>query len=151
MRKDKRGQTRHQKDTLAPPCHVDDAGCSYVTDGDGGYHYSMFSLSKGIGQFTPSSLTNPKNYYAKIVDLLLSEQDTSNTPTKGSWPTDPRDDPTTIMSTGFSILALGRVGQPATVSGVVYNDKNGNGHRDSGEPGMGGVTVFLDANDNGKL
>jgi hypothetical protein len=150
LSKDKRVMIRHSGDTLSPPCHTDDTGCNYVTDGDGGYHYSMFSLSKGIGQFRAPSLTNPNNYYAKVVDLLLSEQDKSNTGSKGSWPVDPRDDATPVVSTGFSILALGRVGQPATISGTVYNDKNGDGNRDAGEGGMNGVKVYLDSNNNQK-
>ncbi|MFN8498612.1 MAG: SdrD B-like domain-containing protein [Anaerolineae bacterium] len=33
--------------------------------------------------------------------------------------------------------------QPATISGTVYDDLNGDGGRDTGEPGMGGVTVEL--------
>ena len=33
----------------------------------------------------------------------------------------------------------------ATVSGAVFDDANGNGTRDAGETGVGGVTVFLDA------
>lgn len=149
LSKDNRVQIAEHSDTLDPPCHVGDSGCTYVQDTDGGYHYSMFSLSKGIGQFTAPSLTNPNNFYAKVVDLLLSQQDTSNTATKGSWPPDGRDDATSIVATGFSILALGRVGQPATISGTVYNDKNGDGNRDAGEGGQNGVTVYLDKNNDG--
>jgi subtilisin-like proprotein convertase family protein len=36
-----------------------------------------------------------------------------------------------------------------SLSGVVYNDLNGNAVRDTGDPGLQGWTVFLDANDNG--
>lgn len=35
-----------------------------------------------------------------------------------------------------------------TVSGVVFNDLNGNGLRDSGEPGLPGATIFIDLNGN---
>ena len=38
-------------------------------------------------------------------------------------------------------------GNPAMVSGTVYNDLNGNGAQDPGEPGIGGVTVNLLDND----
>src|SRR5262249_44650928 len=38
-----------------------------------------------------------------------------------------------------------------SISGLAFNDVNGNGVRDSGEPGTVGVTVFLDANNNGML
>ncbi|HET6249141.1 MAG TPA: SdrD B-like domain-containing protein [Tepidisphaeraceae bacterium] len=36
-----------------------------------------------------------------------------------------------------------------TVAGVVYNDANGNGSQDNGEPGVAGVTVFVDLNSTG--
>ena len=35
------------------------------------------------------------------------------------------------------------------ISGTVFQDNNGNGTRDAGEPSLPGVTVYLDANDNG--
>ncbi|MEM9017762.1 MAG: SdrD B-like domain-containing protein, partial [Verrucomicrobiota bacterium] len=37
----------------------------------------------------------------------------------------------------------------ASISGVVWNDLNGDGVRDSGEPGIDGVRVFLDTNTDG--
>jgi hypothetical protein len=37
------------------------------------------------------------------------------------------------------------------ISGTIYNDVNGNGSKDAGEPGLPGWTVFLDTNNNGKL
>jgi subtilisin-like proprotein convertase family protein len=38
----------------------------------------------------------------------------------------------------------------ASVSGFVYEDANGNAHRDAGESGQGGWTVYQDLNNNGK-
>jgi hypothetical protein len=38
-----------------------------------------------------------------------------------------------------------------TISGVAFNDFDGNGSQDDGEPRMGGWTIFLDANNNGSL
>jgi hypothetical protein len=35
------------------------------------------------------------------------------------------------------------------ISGVKFNDLNGDGIRQAGEPGLGGFTIFLDSNDNG--
>src|SRR4029453_13169914 len=37
----------------------------------------------------------------------------------------------------------------ATISGLKWEDLNGNGLREAGEPPMAGVTVYLDTNDNG--
>jgi hypothetical protein len=39
--------------------------------------------------------------------------------------------------------------QPASVTGSVFEDRNGNGARDTGEPGLAGRTVYLDAFVNG--
>jgi len=39
----------------------------------------------------------------------------------------------------------------ALLSGTVFNDKNSNGKKDSGESGVSGFNVFLDSNNNGKL
>jgi hypothetical protein len=38
-----------------------------------------------------------------------------------------------------------------TITGVVFDDVNRNGRRDTGEAGIAGVTVFLDLNDNNRL
>ena len=37
------------------------------------------------------------------------------------------------------------------ISGYKWEDSNGNGQRDDGEPPLAGVTVFIDSNGNGKL
>jgi len=112
--------------------------------GEGGYHYSMFALSKGLGHYLPSDLTDAGNFYAKVVDLLLSQQSQD-----GSWPADLRDDGSPLGAAAFSIMSLGRVGQPAIASGTVFNDANGNGTRDAGEAGLAGWVVYVDANGNG--
>src|SRR5205085_974562 len=39
--------------------------------------------------------------------------------------------------------------QPQTVSGTSFEDMNGNGVRDGGDPGVSGTTVWVDYNDNG--
>lgn len=43
------------------------------------------------------------------------------------------------------------VSQPASISGVVFEDVNANGVRDAGEPGIGGATLYHDANNNSTL
>ena len=40
---------------------------------------------------------------------------------------------------------------PGQITGTVWNDRNGNGVHDAGEPGLAGWTVYLDANNNGVL
>jgi subtilisin-like proprotein convertase family protein len=43
-----------------------------------------------------------------------------------------------------------RPGTSGSIGGVVWNDLNGDGSRDSGEPGLAGWTVYFDDNDNGQ-
>ncbi len=43
------------------------------------------------------------------------------------------------------------VREPASIHGVKWLDRNGNGQRDPDEPGIAGVTIFVDANLNGRL
>lgn len=38
-----------------------------------------------------------------------------------------------------------------TIQGIKWHDLNGNGSRDTGEPGLAGWTIFLDTNNNGQL
>jgi hypothetical protein len=41
------------------------------------------------------------------------------------------------------------LGNTGTITGIIYNDSNGNGVQDAGESGIGGVRVFLDYNGDG--
>lgn len=42
---------------------------------------------------------------------------------------------------GFGLMSAARGAEPATAQGVVFEDRNGNGQRDDGEPGVAGVAV----------
>ena len=142
----------HANGDREPTCTIGDAGCGWRSgQGEGGYHYSIFALSKGLGQYQPSDLTNPANFYAKVVDLLLSQQFGGADANTGSWPEDPRDDGSQIGATAFAIMSLGRVGQAPKVSGTVFEDTNANKKRDPGENGLDGWTVFADVNNDGAL
>jgi hypothetical protein len=85
-----------------------------LATGEGGFHYSLFALTKGIGEFVAPSLTDPTNWYAKVVDLLLNEQGTD-----GSWPDDGRDDASTLFATELSVGALGLVAVPPPTTTTV--------------------------------
>jgi hypothetical protein len=41
--------------------------------------------------------------------------------------------------------------EPGSISGTKWNDINGDGVQDAGEPGLEGWTIFLDLNENGSL
>jgi hypothetical protein len=47
--------------------------------------------------------------------------------------------------------AFDRPPGPAFISGAVFNDVNGDGNRNNGDPGVASWTVYVDANDNGQL
>jgi len=87
-------------------CTIGSAGCDWVfMGGFGGYHYSMFSLTKGLGAFVAANSEEEGNWYAKVVDLLLTQQQID-----GSWPQNGEADPTTFVATAFSVMSLGLVG-----------------------------------------
>ena len=89
-------------------CLIGSLGCDWsFAGGEGGYHYSMFALTKGLGEFIAPSLGDPTNWYAKVVDLLLSEQAVN-----GSWPVDGRDDASVIFATSLAVSSLGLVAVP---------------------------------------
>jgi hypothetical protein len=92
---------------LDGPCVIGSGGCNWqYGSGEGGYHYSLFALSKGFGSYITANIADASNFYAKVVDLLLSEQVAD-----GSWPFDSRDDGSVIGATSFAILALTKAGQ----------------------------------------
>lgn len=47
------------------------------------------------------------------------------------------------------IRTSSQLGGNGSIEGVTFNDLNGNGIREPGEPGLAGVTVYLDQNNNG--
>jgi hypothetical protein len=106
------------------PCIAGSNGCDWDTDaGEGGFHYSMYSMAQGIGAFIAPDLSDGSNWYATITDLLVAEQDTTTVCTPnagtcsfGSWPSDGRDDFDTLFSTAMSISALGVGDTSATVT-----------------------------------
>ncbi len=67
--------------------------------------------------------------------------------------TEPTDGFHTITITGGGANLNNNFGlsETSSIAGLVWDDLNGNGVRDGGEPGLTGETVFLDANENGML
>jgi hypothetical protein len=51
---------------------------------------------------------------------------------------------------GFDTRTHTESGDPASVRGMVYHDRNASGHQDTNESGLSGVTVYLDTNKNGR-
>jgi len=131
-------------------CVIGTADCDWGNLGDGGYHYSLWALTKGLGQFIQPDLSDPGNWYPEVVELLLSEQADD-----GSWPQDGRDDASTIAATSFAVSALRLVGVPHTLtvttngtgSGTVTSSPVGiDCGSDCGETFADGTPVTLTAN-----
>ena len=90
-------------------CTPGATGCDWhYASGEGGYHYSLWALSKGLGEYISPDLTSATNWYHKIADLLVSQQDKDS----GAWPADLRDDASVVAATGFAIFALGLAATP---------------------------------------
>ncbi len=95
----------HSGATEDGACTPDVGSCDWLADSDGGYHYSLFALAKGLGDYIPSDLTSATNWYAQVVDLLLSQQGSN-----GSWPSNGRDDYDIVFATGLAVATLGKAG-----------------------------------------
>jgi hypothetical protein len=113
----------HTGDNEDGSCAVGGASaCDWSDDpGEGGFHYSMFTLSKGMGAYIPADLSDGSNWYAKVADLLVHQQDTTavctpdqSTPCLlGSWPFDGRDDGSSyVFASGLAVFSLGLVATP---------------------------------------
>jgi protocatechuate 3,4-dioxygenase beta subunit/photosystem II stability/assembly factor-like uncharacterized protein len=110
-----------------------------TTDANGLYEFR--SLREGnyiVREFgvagTVQTTTNP-------MVITLAETDSAVNVYTGQLP----------MPAGVQIipqLAFGNF-RFGTISGVKFEDRNGNGVRDAGEPGLAGFVIYIDANDNG--
>ena len=87
---------------------------------------------------------------AATIDLTANFWGTSNTSQIQAKILDHYANPTTRPTVNFGSF-LSTAPPSASIFGVVYNDLNGNGAKDSGEAGLGGVTVYIDVNNTGSL
>ena len=122
-------------------CNPSDVGCSWsFSGGEGGYHYSIFALTKGLGEYIAPSLANSTNWYAKVVDLLLSTQASD-----GSWAQDGRDDGDGVFATALAVGSLGLVAVSPSKSVKVYGGYTDNLRpgKDAPSPWRGGKNVIF--------
>ncbi|MBN9521577.1 FG-GAP repeat protein [bacterium] len=141
---------------------TDAAGTYYFSNGPGvstaSAVYNVAGLTTNTAGFSVR-LDNPADYAAggPLFDLTATVPG-RGTPTTGSdgvvfGPTDVRaavavggagqNDHT--FDFGFALVAGG------AVSGVKFDDRNGDGVRGAGEPGLADVTIYADVNGNGRL
>ena len=82
------------------------------------------------------------------IDMTANFWGTSNTSQIQAKILDHYANPTTRPTVNFgSALTV----SPSAITGIVFNDLNGDGVQDNGEPGLGGVVVYLDLNNSGSL
>lgn len=116
-----------------------DSGEEFVfSDAEGKYSITIDAALKStysIGVERPTSawvFTNPAD---GTLEIFAGPGDTVN---NNNFLLDPPDD----------AFPPGGSTQPGSVLGVVFNDLNGNGQRNLGEPGIAGFRVFIDVNEN---
>jgi subtilisin family serine protease len=103
-----------------------------------------------IGEFSDFSAADGSyqlpNYFASPNFQLIIE----NPPSPFVPPA-----PIIVVGPGRGIDLIGNIPlpreRPSFIGGVVYDDDDQNGQKDSTEPGIGGVYVFLDLNNNDRL
>ncbi len=111
---------------------------SDVTDATGAYSIDV--------PLTVDPLVNNSPSIPPIVREVQQPNFNQTAPLSGFYSVD-------ILTDGFvsSDNDFGNVADPATISGVKWNDLNGDGSQDAGEPGLSNVIIFLDADDDGVL
>jgi len=107
-----------------------DAGEDSVLSGDNG----VWSISRFL---------DPGSYRVRVVPDPLFER---TFPSESSYLV-------TIDTPGddFDNLDFGFRGRPGEISGVKFNDINGNGVQDPGEPGISGVYIYADLDHSGTI
>ena len=93
--------------------------------------------SNGYGNVSTSNAKLTADW-VRVWKLAGSSSNPAPTPT----PTTPKPSPTPAPTP---------TPVKASITGIVFNDQNINGQRNTSEPGLAGKTVYIDTNKNGKL
>ena len=120
------------------------------------------------GQYTFLSLQPLTNYIVREVVPDGFEQTFPGRPFDFPFPTSGPDDPNGVapfpfpfprdfhsiwVGSGQAVQDINfgnrKIAEPGFISGVKWEDVNGNGVRDEGEKGLAGFVIFMDANRNG--
>ncbi len=134
-----------------------DANGNGIQDGNesGGAGFTIFAdlNQNGVLDAEPSTVTDASGFYSLTLPLgvhqireVVSSQFVQTSPPSGFHTA-------VIQSRGdvVSGLDFGNAPNTAALSGLKYDDVNGDGDRDSGEFGLSDVSIYLDLNDNNVL
>ncbi len=127
-----------------------------VLQGDAEPVFSFTVHNRGHGALTLGALTVPSGF--RITESLTSSLDTGEMDTFSiALQTDTvgtKSGEITFTATNdadenpFNFAVEGSVSN-SSITGNKWQDSNGNGTRDPGEPGIAGFTIYLDSNNNG--
>lgn len=91
-----------------------------------------------------TTLDGPSQTLPRIYELNSSDFNDITTGSNGLAAGGGYDQVTGRGTPKANLLAVDLAGGGASISGTIYNDVNGDGSQDNGEPGLAGFTVYLD-------
>ena len=102
------------------------------------------TISGNNGVWAMSEFLDPGTYSVRVEPLPDYEQ---------TFPGGDGSQVVTIEVRGqdFDNLDFGFRGRPGEISGIKFNDLNGNGVQDAGEPGIAGVYIYADLDQSGSI
>ena len=136
-----------QQGTVSGTVFSDLNGNGTQDPGEGGLSGVTVELLDSNGAVVATATTGANGSYAfpNVTPGAYAVRETDPT---GYTSTTLNEMPISVAPGGAATANFGDQ-QPGAISGVVFNDLNGNGVRDSGEPGIGGVRIeVLDSNNN---
>ncbi len=104
------------------------------------------SLDKPTLTFTPDNWNSPQTVLVTAVDDALTEGAHTSLIRHTVSSSDPNYNALSIPDINVAIND-----NDAEIRGTTWNDRNGNGSKDVGEPGLSGWTIYLDGNENGQF
>jgi uncharacterized repeat protein (TIGR01451 family) len=140
--------TAAQTGTIGDTVYNDTNGNGVRDEGEPGIAGIVVRLTRPDGTTIDSPPTGPDGRY-QFTNLPFGDYRVSVTnPPQGLNPTQTQTNPITVNAQNANIPTadFGFTPQPAqtgTIGDTVYNDTNGNGVRDEGEPGIAGIVVRL--------
>lgn len=115
--------------------------------------YADYNHNGILDTSEPSTVTGPNGEYT-LSPLAPGLYDIREVVPPGFSPTVPDNGvyENVVIDSGTTLAEYDFANKPdGGIHGNKFEDLNGNGQRDVGEPGLAGVGIYIDANDNGKL
>ena len=139
--------------SISGTVYSDPDGTGTLTAGDAGLAGVTVSLSGGTPAITPTTTTTDALGNYSFSGLQAGTYTVDYTEPTGYVNTGTSRPRTVVLAVGGTSTANNFFAQQnnGSISGLVYDDADGSGTLTAGDLPKGGVTVFLDANNNGTL